>query len=501
MKLQRSAMALMIGLLIYPLAFAQSASPSDKPPDAEQRREASKEVVNKALALLEEITTEVSTLRLAENRVLIEARVADTLWAHNERRSRALIQEAIGNLNELMSGDAQDEGQTEAYAELRREILNILARHDPLLAREFLRATSQPLNLEEEVQLNLRLATEIAANDPQQALKIAQQVLAKGVSYQLIELLSQLKQKEPDAAARLAGEILNVLRTENLAANSEAASVAYELLLIGRGSSSAAAVAPDAHVPAMLTLSASRELVTMLASAALRAPASNQEMLLVSQQILPEVDKYAPSLAPRLRRKVTEQIKTSNEEESREDAPAEPSGPLPAETNPRRSNEERVAELVQQAREREEKGERGVALKLLEEAQGLLYSRAKNMGQLSAQLQVAQSYAALRPARSFAILEPLMDQLNYLADAAVTVDGFLTEEALARDDELLLKPMLESVSDTLNENNEGLRALTRANFDRTKAAADRLQRNELRIMARLLVAQSVLSEVSAEAGQ
>lgn len=501
MKLKRLAPALMLALLIYPLASAQSTYTPEKLADAEQRREASKEAVNKALALLEEITTEVSTLRLAENRVLIQARVADTLWTHDERRSRALIQEAISNLNELMSSDSQDEGQTEAYAGLRQEILDILARHDPLVARKFLRATSRTSNLEEEIQLNLRLATEIATNDPQQALKIAEQVLEKGVPYQLIELLSRLTQKQPDAATKLASEILIKLRTENLASNPEAASVAYELLRINRGSPSVDPDAVDSHAPPVMTLSDSRELVTMLATAALHAPAGNQELLLASQQMLPEVDKYAPSLAPRLRRKVTESLKTSSEQESQEDAPTEPSGSSPSKTNPPISNEERVAELVRQARERAEKGETRTALKLLDQARGLVYSRARNMAQLDAQLHIAQSYAALMPARSFEILEPIIDQLNYLADAAVTVDGFLTEEPLARDDELLLKPMFESVNDTLNENNEGLAALTRSDFDRTKATVDRLQRNELRIMARLLIAQSVLSERTAEVGQ
>ena len=38
----------------------------------------------------------------------------------------------------------------------------------------------------------------------------------------------------------------------------------------------------------------------------------------------------------------------------------------------------------------------------------------------------------------------------------------------------------------------GVVALANADFTRTKALADRFQRNELKIMARLLIAQSIL---------
>jgi len=41
----------------------------------------------------------------------------------------------------------------------------------------------------------------------------------------------------------------------------------------------------------------------------------------------------------------------------------------------------------------------------------------------------------------------------------------------------------------------GVAALGKADFDRTKALADRFQRNELRIVARLLLAQAILRDL------
>lgn len=43
----------------------------------------------------------------------------------------------------------------------------------------------------------------------------------------------------------------------------------------------------------------------------------------------------------------------------------------------------------------------------------------------------------------------------------------------------------------------GVVALANADFNRTKALADRFQRNELRLMARLLIAQSILRSLVA----
>ena len=46
-----------------------------------------------------------------------------------------------------------------------------------------------------------------------------------------------------------------------------------------------------------------------------------------------------------------------------------------------------------------------------------------------------------------------------------------------------------------------LSALARADFDRAKTAADRFQRNEANLMARLLIAQAVLSNRAAVGGR
>jgi hypothetical protein len=157
-----------------------------------------------------------------------------------------------------------------------------------------------------------------------------------------------------------------------------------------------------------------------------------------------------------------------------------------------RTNEERVMMLAHLATGTAAKGEKKIALQLLEEARGMLPSRAKNFTQLGAQLAVARGFAPLDAARSLAILEPVVDQLNELLAAAVVLGSFITEE-LIRDDEIMMEP-LTMISNELFVNYLGdVNALASADFERTKALADRFLRDEIRISARLLLAQSILA--------
>lgn len=159
------------------------------------------------------------------------------------------------------------------------------------------------------------------------------------------------------------------------------------------------------------------------------------------------------------------------------------------------TNEERVMLLAQLASGAAAKGQKKIALQLLEEARGMLGQRAKNINQLGAQLMVARAYAQLDPSRSLAILEPIVDQLNELLGAATVLGGFFVEE-LVRDDEIMLGPlsMFFGVASNvlLQQYVADITTLARADFDRTKALADRFQRDEIRTMARLMLAQSIL---------
>jgi hypothetical protein len=159
--------------------------------------------------------------------------------------------------------------------------------------------------------------------------------------------------------------------------------------------------------------------------------------------------------------------------------------------------EERVSVLVQLAKTLIKRNEKKRDVALLEEAHGLVRNRARNFVQLGAQLQVACAFAPLDAARSFGIIEPVLDQLNELANAAVVVDGFMTEEQLARNDELELKFVSDYMDALSDEDTADFALLTHTRFDDMQRVVNKLQRSELRIMARLLLVRSALTQHSA----
>jgi hypothetical protein len=157
-----------------------------------------------------------------------------------------------------------------------------------------------------------------------------------------------------------------------------------------------------------------------------------------------------------------------------------------------RTNEERVRALTELATAASAKGDKKAALALLDEARSMVGNRAKNITQLSAQLQLARVYARLDPSRSLLILEPIIDQLNELIGAGALLGGFFSEQ-FVKDDEIQLSAMNNFLSGFAGQFTGELKNLASADFDRTKAAADRFQRNEIRLMARLLIVQSILA--------
>ena len=157
-----------------------------------------------------------------------------------------------------------------------------------------------------------------------------------------------------------------------------------------------------------------------------------------------------------------------------------------------RTLEERVLALVQLAEGASARGDRGFAIVLLDEAREISSARARNAKQLLAQLAVARAYGPLDASRSLAILEPAVDQFNELLAAGVVLGSFFAED-LVRDDEIMMEPLVAVSNEIFNNYMGDLGVLARADFERTRELADRFQRPEIRTIARLLVAQSVLS--------
>ena len=197
-------------------------------------------VRKKAIELLESVAGQVDSLHSAENRARIGSNVAELLWSDDEKRSRTLFAAVEEDIKTgFKDTDPDDSAQRQTlmvFGQLRGDILGRIAKHDPELALEFLRATRPASDTQfpyemrdDEKSLELRLAGQIAAKNPQLALKLGQQSLAKGFSTDLLSVLVQLQQKDKEAALSFYKAIVDKLRSANLVRDPAASELTLSL--------------------------------------------------------------------------------------------------------------------------------------------------------------------------------------------------------------------------------------------------------------------------------
>src|SRR5215470_2918707 len=318
--------------------------PPPEQQQTEEEKKAAKELEDKTLALIEEMVTEVASLRLAENRVHILIGASDVLWARDEERARALVREAmnqaVASMREAKEKAAQEDGQyfDSRYPRrynptyLRQMVLNLLTRRDPKLALEFLQMTRSlqagdnarnPGEEQQEKMLELNLASQVAESDPQSALRIAEDYLDGKLDYQVINLWSALQRKDPKAASTLTERIIGSLKSQDILADYNASGFAFGVLNVLRSRANEIANArnnPDAANGPQLNSAeiqqAYRDALEVVAAAALKITTNtliNQDeanrarsLLVQIPNYLTDIEKLLPARAPAVRAKITQ---------------------------------------------------------------------------------------------------------------------------------------------------------------------------------------------------
>jgi hypothetical protein len=598
MKYTRTLAALLIAssLSASPAAVAQEPAATAPAVKTDEQAVGQAELERKALTLLDEVMGETPSLKLVENRIRLQAAAAEILWPRNQERARAIFNAAASDLSAVTSSietsDPQYHNLINTTLQLRQRMLGIIAGRDPKLALEFLRATRQPpppvqpgadfRQPDQELQLETQLAQQIAARDPQQALRIAEEGLSRGLSASLMPVLDQLRTGDPEGAARLTANIIKKLRTANFASDFEAASIASHLLHAtrtadkananGRQQATIAASQTDTR-RLQLDESVRRDLTNLLVNAvggagSARRSANGGALLTTMRDLMPEIERYAAAQAAGLRRRVEEHDRRVGGNHTHElrhvpetrtaDALIEAAAKATPEMreqlyrtavwkvfnegNPDRarqiinnhiedarqreqmlkeldhqlfwhaasegkveqahaflarikSKDERVALLLQLASVTAERGNTAAAVNFLDEAWNLIGGRAKSHAQFAVQLQLAQSYALLAPPRAFEIIEAGVAHLNELVAAAAVLDGF-GQEAFADDEFKGQEGYMWGA--LVMQYNETLAALAPVDFEHARSAADRFQRPEMRLPARLAVARGILLKEEAE---
>ncbi len=324
-------------------AFAQKPiTRSPQPPrQTEEEQKATKELERKALALLDELIVESASLTLPENRIYVQSRAVEMLWKFDEPRARALVREVMEQIVALWQENAARDGE-QFYGQrrvirrdnsyLRQRLIGFLAQRDSQLALEFLRATRNPQASgarpigapDQEKNLEIQLAARAAENDPQLALQIAEESVERDLNYQTVELWNAVQRKNPQAGARLAGEIVSKLKSADILNSYDKSGLAFNLLQRLKSLSAQAANQQKAATNSTLTnqiypaelQQAFRELLEMVVSAALKITPSNlieraeaeraRSILARLQLYVPDIEKHFPTRAAAVRAKLAQ---------------------------------------------------------------------------------------------------------------------------------------------------------------------------------------------------
>lgn len=158
-----------------------------------------------------------------------------------------------------------------------------------------------------------------------------------------------------------------------------------------------------------------------------------------------------------------------------------------------RLKEQRARSMAELALLLEKKGDHEEALKLLDEAQDLIKDDFSSDTQTNALLALVAAYALVEPARAFAIIEAAIDRANDQITKVLLVDKIM-KTGVVKNGEIILRNSGILSDFVMLKYGKSLAALANFDFDRTKAIADRLSRNELRIYARKILAQGLLQQ-------
>lgn len=518
----------------------------------------------KAIGLLESVAEQLGSLRSAENRARIGSNVADSLWDHDQKRSRIIftaIEEDIkAGFNDTDSDYLAHTRTMTVFGQLRSEIIDRIAKRDPELALEFLQATVLPLDpqlpyqmKEHENKLALRLARQSAARNPQLALKLGRQSLAKALSNDLLSFLYQLQRTDDSASRTFHREIVDKLKTTNLVRNWMEMDLAVQLV--------------RSFQPPQADEEVYRDLIDILSTTALANGCSNAERTDAQRpcyfvgSVFSRIEKYYPARAALLKRwaadaqgmyaaegwaQVNEATQNGSVDEilslraiypalqvqiywgammkalnsgeiararqiasdlpdsesrrsmlaqidrqqMRASVDAEKLALIQQELGRLRSDEERIHLLLFVATSIGAT-DRKAALGLVNQAAEIVNSMKPRRTQLEAQLTLATVYCSLNSDRGFTIMESLLPRLNELVAAATTLDG--VENNYFSDGEWNMSSN-GPVGALLTRLAHHAGSFARMDFDRSVTLANQFERYEIRLMAQLKIAQSVIGE-------
>ncbi|HSE21660.1 MAG TPA: hypothetical protein VLB68_08365 [Pyrinomonadaceae bacterium] len=555
----RSLLICVILICAYSLQLgAQQA----KPPKNDS--EADKVLRGKAFELLESLADQLATLRSAENRARLGSNIADSIWTHDEQRARQLfagVEEDI-KLGYKQSGNPEDQNDVHTmmvFLKLRSDTIERIANHDVAFALAFLKATALsndkllPYAAESDRVLEVRLAQQLAALDPDVALKFGRQSLERGFPPELVQVLKQLNRGHQEQARLLHKDIVAKLGTVDLATDWAALTLAQNLArtftppsaedstfreLINIFIKNAAAKKCDKRDPEE-TWSFCYQIGPLLAQLQKIDPRAQKfahvddddsrpyelqagmdelnslEETGSAEETLALLTKY-PSLAVEIQSRALRKARRVGDVELQRkivaDFKGDPETRMHLEEQVARDeswlsvDEEKLIEIQTKAASlprvmerleylftaaaRISQTNRPAALKLLEELGAQAETLKPGKERLQVQMGLALTYCSLNSDRGLSMMASVVPKLNELVDAAAKLDGF--DINYLRDGEWNMSGE-GAIGSLLTSLAQNANCFAYCDFDRSVKIAALFERTEIRMMAQLKLAQGILA--------
>lgn len=439
---------------------------------------------------------------------------------------------------------------------IRRNLVTTLAKYDAQAAYDFFRETQRE-NLKEysaqDSGLESQLAALLAKNDPNRALEVALQKLSKNEFDGLSELTMNLYEKDAAKGAKLASEIVRKLRgvpsnepylslqtasslfqnaveiadkkqsdkprlleDGNLQELAEAVIKninAYRKLYnyVGIESYSSIKEGLKKYAPASFA-KLERDIETGKAKveAAAKSEDSDEEQIVSPKPVAVEAqtttvtsaggdsgtavitatptssrDAQAEALTRLMKAATTGEEKLSADEVRKT-------------LSQIRSRPQRLMALTQIAKSFAERGDKETAKDLLKDTAEFQVAQPRKAPEMLQNLMLADALSGVDADRAFTLLEYTLFEVNGVATSFHRIGEFMDAKEIADGNEFNMSGFPREMLQVGSTGGLGLQRmlfnLASADFDRTAALADKLERPELRLETRMLIVRSLLSK-------
>jgi hypothetical protein len=433
-----------------------------------------------------------------------------------------------------------------------QQIALSLAQHDPELGYAFYydsiaaisNAESRKQAESNSQHFEVQLLAQIATNNAAKATALAARSVAKGVTYQHVELLKKIYAKDPERGSEFALALLGRLKIEKI--DSSDYYIAGRLLEFGDETLTASR--KPGGKKAVYTMAQLRDLAEFIAVSVL----GMGEGAVAGLSSLELIQKYAPGRAAQMRAKFKRGgMPTSNlnvnvavntvgygsgysnsnsnsntgryeqqarEREEREKAEREFIEGVQAFGTKELPKEERqkfVAQsrkIIAQTPGKEKKlmaitmlasqvaklGDKELAAEIMRDAESIVNPAPKNYHDFLLTWMLASGYAAADPDKVFPLLEETIGRANQTLDAFVKVAEFIdVAEEMVQDGEVQVGAfggqMITGLTHQLGVADSTIQVLAKVDFAKTRNLTNRFDRLEIRVLAKMMVLRAVLS--------